>query len=192
VHVLGFRGTDDELLQRVRRDRSAAGALLHDRFSSEVNGLVWRLLGVDQDHDDLVHLVFCRLIAKIDTVREAEKLPGFVRQVVVNTVYSELRKRRVRRFFFAVESHRPEPYVDAQSSLESRDLLSKVYAALDAMPTLDRLAFSLRHIEGKQLTEVAELCGCSLATVKRRLARAEAELAPLRETFENTRSEEQP
>ena len=35
------------------------------------------------------------------------------------------------------------------------------------------IAFVLRRVEGHELAEAARLSGCSLATVKRRLARAE-------------------
>jgi RNA polymerase sigma-70 factor (ECF subfamily) len=182
--VLSWRGTDEELLQRLQRDRAATGALLHDRFGGEVNGLVWRLLGADQEHDDIVHLVFCRLISHAHRVREADKLAGWVRSVTVNTVYSELRKRGVRRLFVATQARRPEEFEDAATSLESRDLLARVYTVLDRLPAADRMAFSLRYVEGKQLSEVATLCGCSLATVKRRVGRAEAELAELRRVFE--------
>jgi len=35
------------------------------------------------------------------------------------------------------------------------------------------MAFVLRHVHGATLVEVAEACATSLATVKRRLARAE-------------------
>ena len=39
-----------------------------------------------------------------------------------------------------------------------------------------RLAWMLRYVEGCELTEVADQCGCSLATVKRRITRADDEL----------------
>jgi RNA polymerase sigma-70 factor (ECF subfamily) len=187
VRVLGWRGTDEELMERMVRDRAAQAALLHDRFAGEVNGLVWRLLGADQEHDDIVHQIFCQLILNVHVVREAEKLPGWVRSVTVHTVYSELRKRGVRRLFAAAQSRKPEEFEDAAASLESRDLLARVYSVLDRMPAANRMAFSLRYIEGKQLSEVATLCGCSLATVKRRVARAEADLADLRRVFEEGR-----
>ena len=48
-----------------------------------------------------------------------------------------------------------------------------LYLALDRLDADSRLAFVLRHVEGHDLLEVANACGCSLATVKRRLARAE-------------------
>jgi RNA polymerase sigma-70 factor (ECF subfamily) len=44
---------------------------------------------------------------------------------------------------------------------------------LDRLPVNERLAWSLRHIEGEQLESVAVLCGCSLATAKRRIAAAQ-------------------
>jgi DNA-directed RNA polymerase specialized sigma24 family protein len=38
------------------------------------------------------------------------------------------------------------------------------------------LAWSLRHLEGERLEDVAERCGCSLATAKRWIATAQARL----------------
>jgi RNA polymerase sigma-70 factor (ECF subfamily) len=41
------------------------------------------------------------------------------------------------------------------------------------MPTEDRLAFGLHVIEGETLESVVKLCGCSFATAKRRVSRAQ-------------------
>jgi DNA-directed RNA polymerase specialized sigma24 family protein len=45
--------------------------------------------------------------------------------------------------------------------------------ALHTLPDATRVAWQLRYVEGYQLSEVAELCHCSLATAKRRIADAE-------------------
>lgn len=184
VKPLGWHGTDAELLERLHREGRGAAGLLHDRFAKEVNGMVWRLLGPDQEHDDLVQMVFCRLLQHVRRVREADKLASWVRSVTINAVYSELRKRGVRRLFIANECRKPEEFIDAPTTLESRDLLARVYTELDKMPANERVAFSLRYIEGKQLSEVAELCSCSLATIKRRISRAEKRVEHLRSAFE--------
>ena len=39
-----------------------------------------------------------------------------------------------------------------------------------------RLAWSLRYVEGEKLEQVAEHCGCSLATAKRRISAAHARI----------------
>jgi RNA polymerase sigma-70 factor (ECF subfamily) len=147
-------------------------ALLHDRFADEVNRLVWRLLGADQDHDDIVQEVFFLLLTKVQHVRDASKLSGWVRAVTVNAVRGELRKRSFRRVFFARESPNNEPYLETVDNLEARDLLKKTYEVLAKMGTRERLVFTLRHIEERPMQEVAELCDCSLTTAKRCLRRA--------------------
>jgi DNA-directed RNA polymerase specialized sigma24 family protein len=55
---------------------------------------------------------------------------------------------------------------------EERLTLSRLYRALDRVRVEERLAWTLRHIEEEQLDVVAQRCGCSLATAKRRVANA--------------------
>jgi RNA polymerase sigma-70 factor, ECF subfamily len=183
VRLLGFRGSDEELLRWLQRGDPGAAAMLHARFAVEVNRLVWRLLGADQDHDDIVQHIFCKLLVSAKRVRDAEKLSGWVRSVTVNAVYSELRKRSVRRLFLAAQAVQPEQFEDSVANAEAREVLARVYTVLARMPVADRIAFSLRYLDGKQLAEVAELCGCSLATAKRRISRAHDCFGELREAM---------
>jgi RNA polymerase sigma-70 factor (ECF subfamily) len=44
---------------------------------------------------------------------------------------------------------------------------------LGQLPVDERMAFALRYIEGMTLPDAVEACETSLATLKRRLARAE-------------------
>jgi RNA polymerase sigma-70 factor (ECF subfamily) len=67
----------------------------------------------------------------------------------------------------------PAPLVDAGSNPLDRLLLGKVYRVLDGMAVDDRVAFVLHNIEGETLEAVARICRCSLATTKRRVARAQ-------------------
>ena len=47
---------------------------------------------------------------------------------------------------------------------------------LDKMPTDLRLAWSLRYMHEETVESVAELCGCSLATAKRRISAAQGRI----------------
>ena len=64
----------------------------------------------------------------------------------------------------------------ARLSPEDAALLAEVYQVLDRMPERARLAWSLRHVDGEKLEDVADHCGCSLATAKRRIATAQMQL----------------
>ena len=48
-----------------------------------------------------------------------------------------------------------------------------VYRIFDRMPVDERIPFALRMLEGLDLEATAAACGMSLATVRRRLVRAE-------------------
>ena len=56
---------------------------------------------------------------------------------------------------------------------EERVELALVDRVLRGMRSELRLCWVLRRVEGLELAEVASLCGCSLATAKRRIAAAE-------------------
>ena len=45
------------------------------------------------------------------------------------------------------------------------------------------IAFALRFVDGMELVEVAEACEVSLATIKRRLARAQAKFTNIARTY---------
>jgi RNA polymerase sigma-70 factor, ECF subfamily len=184
VRMFMFQGSDAELLRRLRDRMPGAVTLLHARFGQDVNRLVRRLLGADPDHEDIVHEVFIKLMGKAHTVNEAEALVGWVRKVAVNTVHSELRKRRVRRLFWASEVERAEPAWDGVGTAEGHQVSVKTYALMERMAPDERIAFVLRFVEGLTVPEIAEQCDCSVATVKRRIARASEYLAPLRQNFQ--------
>lgn len=151
-----------------------APVALFDRFEATVNRLVWRVLGADEAHDDVVHQVFVALLAGLRRVRDAGSLEGWVVVVTINTVRSEIRRRRIRRLWLRSA---PEAIDRAEAPApvhEARELLRRTYAVLAGLPANERIAFTLRFIDEQPLTEVAAACGCSLATIKRRLVAARA------------------
>lgn len=174
VEVLPWAGDDRELLELLRRGGATSAAALYDRFATDVRRVIDRCLGPDRERDDVVHDAFVQILRGVAKVREPAALRGWVMTVAVNTARSELRRRRFRRLWWSSE---PAPEsVDDTIDPEQRDLLRRIYGALDRMDTDLRLAFVLRFVERHELTEVARLTDCSLATVKRRISRAVAEL----------------
>ncbi len=169
----------ESLLGRLRAKAPGAAAQFFDRYERQVNQLVWALLGADVDHDDLVSTAFEAMFRQVGSVRSAHALKGWVRTVTINVVRLELRRRRWRRLFTGGEPEAlaaPDLRVgDAAQRERARD----VYRALGRLSGDDRVIVVLRHVEEYELTEVAAAMNCSLATIKRRLVRAEAKLETL-------------
>jgi RNA polymerase sigma-70 factor, ECF subfamily len=163
--------TDASLAELLRTGSREAAAAVYDRFSTLVNRWVWRLLGADVEHDDIVQQVFVRILRAGPRLRESDKLAGWIYAITVNTVHGELRRRQVRRFFWR-DSPPTTLHGDFVREVEMRDLLVSAKSVIEKLPPGERIAFVLHYVDRHSTSEIADICGYSLSTAKRRLAGA--------------------
>lgn len=144
------------------------------RYSPYVAAIGMSLLGRDEELEDLVQEVFLKAHKHLAQLRSPDALKPWLAQITVNTAKRMLYRRRLVRFvglddyegYHHLQSHSADPEQSAQ--------LAQLYKLLDKAPVQERLAWTLRHVQGVRLQEVADLCGCSLATAKRRIASVDA------------------
>jgi RNA polymerase sigma-70 factor (ECF subfamily) len=126
---------------------------------------------------DVIHDVFVQALSSVERLREPAALPAWMYAITTRTAFRLLRAQRARRWLqFWEPTELPEvacPEVD----LELLEAYRRTYAVLDRMPASERIVFALRYIEGMELTPLALACDVSLATIKRRLVRAEQRFA---------------
>jgi RNA polymerase sigma-70 factor (ECF subfamily) len=146
---------------------------VYRRYCRYVAAVILRLDGRTSELEDLVQDVFVEAAAGIGRLRDPEAIKGWLATIAVRTVRRRLRLRRVWRFFGFDRDADLTAQSDPGASPVDRLLLRAVYRVLDDMPTDDRLAFSLHTIEGETMETVAKLCGCTYATAKRRVSRAQ-------------------
>lgn len=154
----------------------ATDEALFQRYAPYVARIGLRLLGREADVDDLIQEVFLAAFRQRSQVRDPLAFKGWLAIVAVRTARRTLRRRRMRAFVGLDALAAPLELRDHTMSPERRALLSRVYQVLDRIPVEQRLAWSLRYVEGEKLERVAEQCGCSLATAKRRIAAAHARI----------------
>lgn len=165
----------------VVREPEADGAemTLEEVYQSEsryVAHLARCVMGRNVEVDDVVQDVFVALAPALGRMKGPRAIHAWLGTVTVRVARRRLLGRRLLAFF----GLDPEPdfgeFVSSAASPERRVQVGRLYRALDALPGKDRIAWTLRHVEGEPLEEVARLAGCSLATAKRRIAAAEAAL----------------
>ena len=173
VTPLTFVGDDTALVEALRAGHPGAVAVLYDRHAAHVRLTLRSIMGPDDELPDLLQEVFIRALNQIDTLRDVGRLGSWLSTIAVFVARAQIRLRSRRSWLrvFAPERTRAR-HLDPPSS-DARRALREVYAVLDEMPVEHRMAFVLRYIHGTTLAEAAEDCGTSLATLKRRLARAE-------------------
>ncbi|HEY7374152.1 MAG TPA: sigma-70 family RNA polymerase sigma factor [Polyangia bacterium] len=148
----------------------------HARY---VAGLAGRVLGRDDEVADVVQEVFLIAHRRFGSLRDQTAARAWLGRIAVREASRRLRWRRFRSFLGASGPIDYDVIVDSRAAPELRPLAALLYATLDRMPTRDRLAWILRYLVDEPLETVAEICGCSLATAKRRIAAAEQRLRPL-------------
>jgi RNA polymerase sigma-70 factor (ECF subfamily) len=140
-----------------------------------VERLLTRMLGAHHDLEDLVQEVFVRAFARVEELRDARALNGWIAAIAVFVAREAIRKKQRHRWLlFYRPDELPEPAVPCASP-EARAALRSFYAIVARFHADVRIAFTLRYVEGMGLSEIADTCGVSLATIKRRLKSGEVE-----------------
>jgi RNA polymerase sigma-70 factor (ECF subfamily) len=177
VHLpipLTFVGDDTALVAALRAGHPGAAAAFYDRYAEHVRLTLRSILGPDEDIPDLLQEVFIRALDRVRNLREVDRLSSWLTTMAVFVARAQIRIRSRRRWLRFFSPERTRPLQLEQPSSDARRALRELHAILDQMPIDERTAFVLRYLHRITLLEAAEACETSLATFKRRLARAEA------------------
>ena len=128
-----------------------------------------RLLGRHDEVDDLIQDVFLDALRGVRRLREPGAARGWLAVLTVRKASAQLRRRRLWLRLGLGRAEDYEEVADHRASPRERAILASLYRALDRLPVDERVAWSLRHLEGERLEAIAELCYCSISTVKRRI-----------------------
>jgi RNA polymerase sigma-70 factor (ECF subfamily) len=167
---------DDGLVALTAQGDMRAAELLYRRHSAFAFNLGARIAGSVTDVEDVVHDAFLRAFDNLGTLRNPSAFKSWLGSIVVHAMRSRLRRGRLLRLFGLGRDNDPidiDCIASEEASPAARAELAQVYALLQTLPPDDRIAWTLRYVEGHDLKAAAELAGCSLATVKRRIRRAQ-------------------
>jgi RNA polymerase sigma-70 factor (ECF subfamily) len=166
--------TDGELVQRIVGKDQEALALLYDRYAGPVYGLALRILGEASDAEEVVQDVFAQAWQQAARYQPER---GVVPSWLLNMARSRaIDRRRARAIRSPARPVAPPAGADglAASTDPEADALTierarAVRRALDALPTIQRLAIELAYFEGLSQSEIANRLEEPLGTVKTRI-----------------------
>jgi len=171
--------SDALLVRSLQEGKSGATTELFDRYGSFVLRVITRLLGSSEpESGDLLHEVFIRAWGRISNIRDVRSLKPWLAGIAVFVVQEWLRQRK-RRDLRVLADEGAEREGPSSASPEVREALRSFSAMLDRFPEQERSAFVLRQLEGMTLQELAEACGVSLSTARRRFEGAEQRFSAL-------------
>lgn len=171
---------DAELVARAVEGDRWSREVLYRRHARYLLAISTRLLANRSEGEEIVQDTFIVGFEQLGTLREPAALRAWLSRIAVSLVRRRLRRGRLLRVLGLDRS----PDDATLSELASPALrpddhaeIALIDRMLRQMPANRRIAWMLRRVEGLPLAEVAALCDCSLATSKRWISAADAEIS---------------
>ena len=173
VTPLPFFGSDEDLVEALRKGHPGAAKAFYDRYADVIDRVLSRVVGADEDGiPEMIQDAVLRAIAGIGRLRDPGRLPVWVATAAVTTARAHLRRRGRALLAARGRAQRSDESARAGDAL-SRAMYA-VYDVLATMPVDERIVLALRVVDAMPLAEIAEVNKISIGQLKRRLRRGEA------------------
>lgn len=144
-------------------DRDAFRVLV-DAHSRSIFNLAFRMTGNQQDADEVVQETFLRAYKSLDRFEGKSKFSTWIYRIAVNRCLDMLEKKKISGDYTISDDPDPEEQTVQVASTEAgpeRQLLSreaneKIALAMKTLTPTERIAFTLRHMEGRSIEEISK------------------------------------
>lgn len=167
--------SDAQLVALGCKGETQALEVLYRRHAAFAIHLAARIEGSSRDVEDIAHDAFVRAFERLDDLTDRAAFRSWLGSIVVHAVRSRMRRHRLMSLL-GLKTAEPvdlDALASPDASPHVRAQIAQIYALLRTLPADERIAWVLRCVEGHDLETVARLTSCSLATVKRRISRAQ-------------------
>jgi RNA polymerase sigma-70 factor (ECF subfamily) len=176
--IIDERTPDDVLAAAACAGDPRAPTIIWRRYVAQVRSKLRQWIG-PHDLDDHVQDVFSRLLEQLPRMRQANALRGYLMGITLRVACTELRRRRRSRLQLTTTGDLPEPREVGGDRAPAREAVWRLEAILQRLGPHARKLFLLRYVEKLELVDVATAMDISLATAKRHLARASAQVTAM-------------
>ena len=139
------------------------------RYSVDVAALGHSILGRSDETEDLVQDVFMLAFRGLKRVRQPELVKSWLMTITVRVARRRLYRRQRMRTRLTYDEAVFDGMVAPTASPEHRVLYRRLLSVLEMLPVEQRIAWALHYLEAESAESVAELCGWSRSTAKRRI-----------------------
>ncbi len=181
--------TDHELVALAQKGNEKAYRELLGRYQRPVFSLIYRMLRDREQSEDLAQETFVRVFNHIDRYDPKYKFSSWIFKIATNLTIDHIRKKEVATVSidgsrYAVTADEIEASTITVASgdenpeelLEAKELGEEIEGAISKLRPEYKAAILLRHVEGREYQEIAEILSLPLGTVKTYIHRGRNEL----------------
>ena len=179
-----YTPTDEELIARVLAGDDASYGTLVTRYRDYVYTIAVRIVGSDEDAEDVAQEAFVRAYRALPRFRGDSKFSSWLYRIATNRALTHLKRRRRRADAVDIESGSHVEAVvidDGRSEAMSPELRVRdeefrraVRSAVLELPEQYRVVVTLFYLEERSYKEVVATLGIPMGTLKTHLHRARA------------------
>lgn len=171
--------SDRALVARACDGDGEAFRPLVERHSRYVFNVAYRLAGSAQDAEDIVQETFLKAYRQLRRFEARADFRTWLHRIAVNCSIDLIRTRRHRELGQdpedlerGAEAHAAGAAAGPDRLLLSGEIQARVSEGLGTLTASERLAFTLRHVEGLPIREVAAAMGVRSEAAKNSIFRA--------------------
>jgi len=170
---------------RLKANEDAAYDELVRTYNASIFHVAYRMLGDTAEASDVVQEIFIKVFRNIGSFKGQAALKTWIFRIALSEILNRLRwwKSRHRSSTVSLddqpnghEHYVPDSGPSPEEMLESKERDLAIQQALGKLSSEHRSIIVLRDIEGFSYTEIADVLGISMGTVKSRLARGREDL----------------
>jgi len=160
-------GSDQYLIRELRKGKEEGFSVLFNQLYAPMVLYACRFTEDQAAAEDIVEDAFINLWKKRDTISEIHSIKSYLYTIARNGCLSWIRKNKREnarnKTVFAAEEQFERT---ALENLIYTETMTKIYSAIDRLPTQCKKVFILHYIDGKKISEIAEELNISVGTVK--------------------------
>ena len=146
------------------------------RYSMDVAALGHSILGHSEETEDLVQDVFMVAFRGLKRVRQPELVKSWLMTITARVARRRLHRLKRMTMRLTYDETVFDGLAAPTASPEHRVLYQRLLGVLGMLPIDLRVAWALHYLEAESAESVAELCGWSRSTAKRRINAARAQV----------------
>jgi RNA polymerase sigma factor (sigma-70 family) len=167
------RVLDEYLVASAQAGDRKAFARLASQWQPALMRHAWRLTGDEDMARDALQDAWLDIVRGLPRLKDAIAFPAWSYRIVTRKCANTIRKvQSVRRTKQAVAAEPDQPPLDGEAQIEQRAELATISAAMATLPSDQRSALALYHMEDLSIAEISVALGVPAGTVKTRLMHA--------------------
>lgn len=162
--------------------KSSEFKLLVMPYSDRIYRMAYRLMGNQEEAEDIVQEVYLKLWGLRNELEKYNSIEALSIRIARNLCLDNLRRRKTRQEAIKLETVKAEVYPDTPAeSLEKKEEKEVVRTLIAALPEPQRSLVHLRHIEGKEYDEIADMVNMNVNAIRVSISRARKQMREMLE-----------